>query len=146
MMCCPPTRPYLADGNPPNLPIQELRKGLEMVTTEIIHDGLGNTLYRVARVFPNAASAARAVTALGEINPAGFDGGAVPELAQPELIGERPICEYTPVEAMNELVRESERLGLYDTATVLDALQLSDDDYKNPAEPPRCATGVCGLD
>lgn len=139
MMCCPPTRPYLVDSNPHNLPIQELRKGLEMVTTEILHDGLGNTLYRVSRVFPNAASASHAVEILGQVNPAAF-APLPPEPWELELA--RPLAENIDscvgVEFIPGTAPSTEQL--------LDALQLSDDDYKNPAEPPRCATGVCGLD
>ena len=137
-----------------------------MVTTEIIHDGLGNTLYRVSRVFPNAASASHAVEILGQVNPAAF-APLPPEPWELELA--RPLAEnidscvgvefipgtasdqpeLTPAEAMQELATESQRLGLYDTPPIVEAIQEKDEDWgapgEPPREPPRCKSGACDL-
>lgn len=98
---------------------------------EPIQDATGSLIFKVHTFCGNAAHAQATVRAINSVPPASAFV---------------PVQQLTPSEAMQELVAESERLGLYDTAQVIDALQLSDDDYKNPAEPPRCATGACGLD
>lgn len=40
---------------------------MDMVTTEIIHDGLGDKRFKVARIFPNVESAARAARLLASL-------------------------------------------------------------------------------
>ena len=96
------------------------------VVTDIIPDPLtGATFYRVSRIFPNASSAARAVTLLE---------GVVPEAFAPVVREATTVADdATPHEALAAIAAESQRMGLYD-----------DDEGLAPGEPPRCrAMGSC---
>lgn len=106
---------------------------MSAVTTEIIRDGLGNVVYRVSRIFPNPASASRAASVLGDVTPEAFSYTQAPEISVDAL---------TPSEALDELVAESQRLGLYDAPPIAIALEGKDEDWGAPGEPPRCKTGA----
>ena len=95
------------------------------VVTDIIPDPLtGATFYRVSRVFPNASSAARAVTLLEGVVPEAF----VPVLNQATNVAEPATPEG--VLTAGEFLAER--------------LEATEDDYGAPGEPPRCrAMGSC---
>ena len=99
------------------------------VVTDIIPDPLtGATFYRVSRVFPNASSAARAVTLLEGVVPEAF----VPVVAAPVAQDATPEGEFVfhTQEAAVEFLTER--------------LEATEDDYGAPGEPPRCrAMGSC---
>ena len=88
-----------------------------MVTIETLRDGLGAEVYRVSRIFPNAASAMRAEALLKSVTPEAFVPAPVQE-SVPE-----------PVQASHP-IPDPEK----------------DDDEGEPYVVPGCANGLCGMD
>lgn len=111
---------------------------------EPIQDATGGCIFKVHTFCGNAAHAQATVQAINSVPPASaFVPVPQPETEEDEWDLVR--ADLDRAQRMDDIEREHIRRESY-AAELLDAMQSTDDDYKNPAEPPRCATGVCGLD
>lgn len=100
------------------------------VEVDMLRDAQGVVSYRVSRVFPNAASAARAQFELAQINPAGF-----------EPVGAFPVGNNPAAESQNGTDVPGRDVVAEATTVVEPTTLVVDEDVI-----PGCPTGVCGLD